>query len=98
MESNHDEDMLRAAKRPWSLKQRISGRQGHLSNRQAGELIAELRGPCLQAVLLAHLSADCNTPDLAVAEARSAAATAGVEGVRIEPTFADRASVLVELG
>ena len=97
MESNHDEDMLRAARRPWSLKQRIAGRQGHLSNRQAGELIAELGGPHLNTVLLAHLSSDCNRPELAVTTVRRAAAAAGAETVRIEPTYAGRASAVVEL-
>ena len=97
MEANHDEDMLKAAKRPWSLKQRIAGRQGHLSNRQAGELIGELRGPHLNTVFLAHLSSDCNRPSLAVTAVQRAAAAAGAGNVRVEPTYADRASAVVEL-
>jgi phosphoribosyl 1,2-cyclic phosphodiesterase len=47
IETNHDEKMLQDADRPWVLKQRIAGRQGHFSNRQAAELIAEVAGPAL---------------------------------------------------
>ena len=43
IESNHDEDLLREAPRPWPLKQRIRSRQGHLSNIDAARLIAECR-------------------------------------------------------
>ena len=65
IESNHDEQMLKESQRPWSLKQRILGRQGHLSNGQAASLISEVTSPRLKAVFLAHLSSDCNTRDLA---------------------------------
>ncbi len=60
LESNHDEISLREAPYPWSLKQRIGGSRGHLSNRLAGELAAELAHPDLGGVLLAHLSEACN--------------------------------------
>lgn len=66
LEANHDEEMLKASARPWPLKQRIAGRQGHLSNRGAGMLIAEVAGDDLRKVVLAHLSSDCNTPALAL--------------------------------
>ncbi|MEE8487704.1 MAG: MBL fold metallo-hydrolase, partial [Gemmatimonadota bacterium] len=56
LESNHDELELREAPYPWSLKQRIGGSRGHLSNRLAGELAAELAHPDLGGILLAHLS------------------------------------------
>ena len=61
VEANHDEDMLNDAERPWSLKQRIRGRQGHLSNRHAAEMMAEIAGPRLRRICLAHLSRDCNS-------------------------------------
>lgn len=60
LEANHDEVRLREARYPWSVKQRIGGSRGHLSNRLAGELAAELHHPSLGGVLLAHLSAECN--------------------------------------
>lgn len=64
LESNYDEQLLEEdQKRPWSIKQRISSRHGHLSNTQAAELIKTLRLEGLQKVALGHLSQDCNTPD-----------------------------------
>lgn len=71
VEANYDEDMLVAdTKRPWSLKQRISSRHGHLSNKQTAELIAELAHPALARVVLGHISRDCNRPDVALAVIR----------------------------
>lgn len=68
LESNHDEVRLREARYPWSVKQRIGGSRGHLSNRLAGELAAELHHPLLGGILLAHLSQECNEEDVALAE------------------------------
>ena len=65
LEANHDEVMLRTGPYPWSLKARIAGRHGHLSNRASAELGAELLHPGLAGVVLAHLSQDCNEPELA---------------------------------
>ena len=63
VECNYDQEMLDAdTKRPWSTKQRIASRHGHLSNGQAAELVAELAGHGLEDVFLGHLSADCNSP------------------------------------
>lgn len=62
IEANYDEDLLdRDERRPWSTKQRIRGRHGHLSNHAAFELITELcEQSILEKVYLAHLSKDCN--------------------------------------
>lgn len=66
VESNYDEELLEAdTKRPWSTKQRIASRHGHLSNTQAGELIADVGCEKLSAVVLGHLSGDCNCPKVA---------------------------------
>ncbi len=66
LEANYDEDLLeRDERRPWSTKQRIRGRHGHLSNHAAYELIQELsNSSLLEKVYLAHLSKDCNNVDL----------------------------------
>jgi phosphoribosyl 1,2-cyclic phosphodiesterase len=66
LESNHDEIMLREGPYPWSVKARIAGSHGHLSNRAAAELAAELLHPRLAAVVLAHLSESANHPGLAL--------------------------------
>lgn len=68
IEANYDDALLEAdTKRPWSTKQRIASRHGHLSNAQAAELVAELVPDGLVQVVLGHLSRDCNTPDAALA-------------------------------
>ncbi|APV51872.1 MBL fold metallo-hydrolase [Betaproteobacteria bacterium GR16-43] len=67
LECNHDLDLLMTGPYPVSLKQRVSGRFGHLSNRDAAALLANLDGSRLKHVLAAHLSKQNNTPALAVA-------------------------------
>lgn len=62
IESNYDIDMLEMdERRPWSLKQRISGRHGHLSNEASRDLLQSIRNPSWKRVFLAHLSRDCNS-------------------------------------
>lgn len=65
LEANHDEQLVAASRRPWHLKQRIMGRQGHLSNRSCTEAVVECAGVDLKRVYLAHLSAECNRAMLA---------------------------------
>jgi phosphoribosyl 1,2-cyclic phosphodiesterase len=68
VEANHCPQMLQAdTKRPWSTKQRISGRHGHLSNAAARELLESITSPRWRHVFLTHLSRDCNS--LAAVEA-----------------------------
>lgn len=62
LEANHDPQMLIEGPYPWPLKQRIRGRNGHLSNAQCRDLLGELLHPDLQQVILAHLSENNNTP------------------------------------
>jgi phosphoribosyl 1,2-cyclic phosphodiesterase len=67
LETNHDLDMLRNGPYPWSLKQRVAGRHGHLSNREAADGLPELMGDRLRWVVLYHLSRTNNLPALAAA-------------------------------
>lgn len=61
LEANHDPDLLEQdAKRPLSVKTRISGRHGHLSNTAARAFLETVDRPLWRRVLLAHLSKDCN--------------------------------------
>lgn len=92
LESNHDEKMLRDAKRPEYLKQRILGRQGHLSNKAAAELLSEIAGPDLDAAFLAHLSRDCNKGELALQVAQRELQQAGHHHVRVLLTYPDKVS------
>jgi phosphoribosyl 1,2-cyclic phosphodiesterase len=81
LESNHDELMLRESPYPWSVKQRIGGSRGHLSNRLAIALAGDLLHPELGGILLAHLSDECNDPGVAVRTARTGLARRGFRGV-----------------
>ena len=92
IESNHDEHMLRDAERPWYLKQRIIGRQGHLSNEHAAELIAEIAGGDLGLVFLAHLSAQCNRPELALKVAMEALRVKSITGTVVKVAGANEVS------
>ncbi|WP_334188550.1 MBL fold metallo-hydrolase [Noviherbaspirillum sp.] len=65
LECNHDKAMLANSSYPWSLKQRIGGSYGHLSNETAAEILAGLDISRLRIVVGAHLSQQNNTPALA---------------------------------
>lgn len=87
VESNHCSQLLQAdTKRPWSTKQRIAGRHGHLSNAAARELLAAVASPRWRRIYLTHLSRDCNSRaavELALADVR--ATLAACEFSVVEP-------------
>jgi len=68
LECNHDESMLYNGDYPYHLKKRIAGQQGHLSNRQAADLVRSLDTSRLKHLAAAHLSEKNNTCELARAE------------------------------
>ena len=65
LEANHDVNMLSVGRYPYPLKRRILGEKGHLSNETAGKLLCELMHDNLHTVMLGHLSAENNLPELA---------------------------------
>jgi phosphoribosyl 1,2-cyclic phosphodiesterase len=65
IESNHDRDMLKVGPYPWPLKQRIASNTGHLSNDETARWIREDFDGRAQYLVLAHLSRQCNHPELA---------------------------------
>ena len=65
LESNHDLEMLRDGPYPWSLKQRVMSRVGHLSNDAAAEFLADDYDGQAAYVILGHLSENNNLPELA---------------------------------
>lgn len=84
IETNHDEKLLQNdTKRPWSVKQRIMSRHGHLSNAAAANVLAELLGAKLQRAVLGHLSRDCNSPELAVGTVRARLDAVGANEVDV---------------
>lgn len=66
LEANHHPPMVHSSARPMVYKQRVLSRTGHLSNAQSGELLASIYHPNLKHVHLAHLSSECNTPEVAI--------------------------------
>jgi phosphoribosyl 1,2-cyclic phosphodiesterase len=66
LESNYDPAMLAGGSYPESLKRRIRGPRGHLSNIESAELLSRAAGGPLRWACLAHLSAENNTPQLAL--------------------------------
>lgn len=69
VESNHDPDWVLDGPYPWPLKQRVLGAQGHLSNADCAAFCARVGA---RTVVLAHLSAENNTPELALSTVRAA--------------------------
>ena len=66
IESNHEIEMLRYGNYPWSLKQRILGDKGHLSNEDAAFAMIDLIGNRTKSIYLGHLSKENNTKELAM--------------------------------
>ena len=77
LESNHDIRMLQTGPYPYPLKQRILGKNGHLSNERSGQLLCELLHDNFGSVMLGHLSKENNYEELAY------------ETVRMEVTMGD---------
>ncbi len=65
LEANYDPNILKCSRYPYSLKQRIAGPNGHLSNEMAGKTISYLINNGLNSVMLGHLSKENNFPELA---------------------------------
>lgn len=89
LEFNHDEEMLWAGPYPPRLKNRVASDRGHLSNRQAAAMLADIDTSRLRRLLLAHLSEVNNTPSLAIEAAREVLAGSGIRlltAPQYEPT------------
>ncbi len=65
IESNHDVDKLWNGAYPYMLKKRIGGKYGHFSNEQCGDLLERTVKGTVKNIILAHLSKENNTPELA---------------------------------
>ena len=78
LEANHDPDRLRNGPYPYYLQQRILSNLGHLSNLQAAEFAVQAVQSGTQEIVLAHLSAENNTPDLAYSAVQGALHDFGV--------------------
>ena len=79
IESNYDADMLQAGTYPPYLKKRIAGGSGHLSNDACAQTVAALACTGTQKIVLAHLSEENNTPELAFEASRELLAKRGIK-------------------
>lgn len=85
LETNHDVKLLQdCPRRPWSLKQRILGRHGHLSNTAAAEALTQIMSAELRHLFLGHLSRECNRPELAQRVIHEQLTALGAHHVRLE--------------
>ncbi|MEX0961890.1 MAG: MBL fold metallo-hydrolase [Simkaniaceae bacterium] len=94
LESNHEPSMVHASARPMVYKQRVLGRQGHLSNEAAAELLQKVAHEKLLKVYLAHLSEECNHPEVALKKAKEALSKAEIS---VEIAHQVKCSSLLEL-
>ena len=72
VESNHDLEMLRGGSYPWSVKQRVMSRVGHLSNESLAQFFEEDYDGGASYIVLAHLSEQNNHPEIALKAAEKA--------------------------
>lgn len=84
IEANHDAKLLQEdLKRPWSVKQRILSRHGHLSNDAAAQLVLQAAGHQLSCVVAGHLSRDCNSVNLVEEAFRRVLTSGGLGHIRV---------------
>ena len=65
IEANHELNILMVGKYPYSLKLRVSGERGHLSNEMAAQIVRKTLHPKMRHIVLGHLSKENNYPELA---------------------------------
>lgn len=99
LESNHDMKLLQDdLKRPWSVKQRIASRHGHLCNDAAADVVEQVAGPTLKHLFLGHLSRDCNRPELAERIVRGRLQQIGATHIELSVASPDVPAATVSLG
>ncbi|MBA3957123.1 MAG: MBL fold metallo-hydrolase [Parachlamydiaceae bacterium] len=79
VEANHQPSMVHASPRPMVYKQRVLSRVGHLSNEACGQLLCDVAHSNLKHVHLAHLSSECNSPEMALSVIRGILEKNGIQ-------------------
>jgi phosphoribosyl 1,2-cyclic phosphodiesterase len=97
LESNHDLKLLQESRRSWALKQRILGRHGHLSNVAAADAAEEIMSDGLKHLFLAHLSRECNRPEIALRVMTERLGRINAAHVRLQNAHQDVPCVTLEL-
>ena len=83
-ESNHNTEMLMHGKYPMWLKKRVLSDEGHLSNEQSSYYLSHLIGDKTKKIVLAHLSEENNTPEIALETLKDALKEEGIKFNNIE--------------
>lgn len=96
LESNHDVEMLCSGPYPYHLKQRVLGMRGHLSNDVAAAFAADTAQAGTKTIILAHLSRENNTPQVALNTVGRWLEAAGFTG-RLTTAPADEMSECFEM-
>ena len=81
LESNHDIEMLRFGSYPYYLKQRILSQTGHMSNELTAQVAVRLAHSGTENIMLAHLSCENNTPEIAQITTSNALYSGGFKNV-----------------
>lgn len=97
LESNHDLEMLKVGPYPWSLKQRVMSRRGHLSNDVVSQFILEDLSSSTSRLILGHLSEQNNLPALAHMVADQAIKRRGLTGLALDVSEPRQASPVFEI-
>ncbi|MGI6668277.1 MAG: MBL fold metallo-hydrolase [Acetivibrionales bacterium] len=101
LESNHDIEMLKVGPYPWPLKKRIAGKNGHLSNDDAGRVIAYMAQKGTKYFLLGHLSKQNNFPELAYQTVCSVLNEKSIKAgtdIMLDVVLRDRIGKVIEIG
>jgi phosphoribosyl 1,2-cyclic phosphodiesterase len=97
-ESNHDETMLLRCKYPYFLKKRIISDSGHLSNTDCAEILSLLISEKTKSIVLAHLSEEANTKELALSTLKDIFNKNGIDYSNITIQAADRYKITIGSG
>lgn len=90
LEANYEPEVLKCCGYPYSVKTRIAGNRGHLSNAEAGKTITKLLQHGLENVMLGHLSKESNFPELAYESVSNELIKNGINMKEIEMSVANR--------
>lgn len=96
-ESNHDVEMLMNGAYPYHLKQRILGDKGHLSNKDSAYYLSKFIGNKTNCIILAHLSKDNNTKELALSTLKQCLKNNNQEISKILIAEQDKRTELIEV-
>ena len=97
LESNYDLEMLKLGPYPWSVKQRIMSRDGHLSNSAMADFLKQDWDHCAKTIVMAHLSTHNNLPVIVEMEARIALEVVGAKTTKLLVASQDQPTEMLQI-